>query len=189
MNRLCSLPDCGRVHFCKGYCRLHFERWNRHGSPLTVLKPLSKRGAPRQWLKDHADFQGDACLIWPFALHADGYAHIAGGRPTRIMCELAHGPAPTDEHEAAHSCGRGHEACVSPVHLRWATPVENAADKFAHGTVSTGERHYAAKLTDAAVREIRQLRGSMLQRDIAARFGVGVPCISGIVNGKSRRSA
>jgi hypothetical protein len=55
-------------------------------------------------------------------------------RATRVMCKLAHGPAPTPKHHAAHSCGKGHEACINPKHLRWATPRENAADAKLHGT-------------------------------------------------------
>ena len=141
MIRLCAVDTCERPHFCKGYCRLHYERWKRHGSPDVVLKRLSVRGEPMRWLLQHAIHLGDECLTWPFARFPDGRAHMNGRKPTRVMCEMAHGPAPTPQHEAAHSCGKGHEACINPQHLRWATPVENAADKVVHGTVLEGERH------------------------------------------------
>lgn len=177
MSRACKVPDCDRQHFCKGYCRLHFERWKRHGSPDVVLKSLSPRGEPMRWLREHAKFSGDECLKWPFARFPDGRAHMNGAKPTRVMCELVHGPAP-DRAEAAHSCGKGHEACVNPRHLRWATSIENAADKSQHGTAIVGEAHYAAKLTEADVCAIRQLRGRQTLAQVGAMYGVGASCIS-----------
>lgn len=181
--RLCSLSECGQKHFCQGFCRVHFERWKRHGNPHVCLKPMVKRGEPLRWLREHASHIGGDCLLWPFARFPDGRAHMKAGKPSRIMCELAHGPAPSPRHEAAHSCGKANDGCVNPRHLRWATPVENAADKERHGTVIWGERHGGAKLTSDDVRHIIQLRGTIPQKDIAARFGVAESCISKILNG------
>lgn len=187
MIRLCKAPNCDVRHFCKGYCRVHYGRWKRHGDPLKVLKALSPRGAPMAWLRANGNYAGDDCLIWPFSRMPDGRAHMNGAFPSRVMCELAHGEAPSRSHEAAHSCGRGHDACVSPRHLRWATPTENAADKVLHGTVILGERHYASKLSEADVREIRSLATSVPQKDLAQRFGVRPVCINKIVHRHSWR--
>jgi hypothetical protein len=82
------------------------------------------------------------------------------------------GPPPTPEHEAAHSCGKGHEGCIAPGHLEWKTPAENTADRLVHGTHSRGERSYWAKLTEADVREILAMKGIIPQRKLAVRFGV-----------------
>jgi hypothetical protein len=142
-----------------------------------------------KWLLDHASYSGAECLIWPFARHPDGRAHMKAGKPSRIMCELAHGPAPTPTHEAAHSCGKAYSGCVNPLHLRWATPKENAADKEMHGTVVRGERHYGTTLTEVDVRRIRSLRGEVLGRDLAEEYGVTAGCISEIQNMKSWRGA
>src|SRR5260221_680223 len=140
MSRLpCSIEGCERQYFAKGFCKLHYDRWYRHGDPLVLLKPQAPWGAIPKWLREYADYSGDECLTWPFARYPDGRANMNGGYPTRAMCELAYGPAPSPKHEAAHSCGKGHEACVNPRHLRWATPKENAADKKIHGTHIKGE--------------------------------------------------
>src|SRR5690606_29105850 len=95
------------------------------------------------------------------------------------------GPPPTVEHEAAHSCGKGHEGCVNPHHLRWATSTENKADTLIHGTRNRGERNRSAKLTDAKVYEIRRLLAAgMTQTAIAAMFAVSLTTISKIAAGK-----
>ena len=181
MTKICTLEECERPCFCKGYCRRHYERWKRHGDPRVLLKQMVARGVPQRWLEDHASHDGDGCLIWPFARFPDGRAHMRAGKPARIMCELAHGESPSSIHEAAHSCGQAGAGCVNPKHLRWATPVENAADKERHGTVIKGTAHPSAKLTEEAVREIRGLHGALSLRRLAARYGVGVPVVHRIV--------
>jgi hypothetical protein len=32
--RLCSIPDCGKAVFSRGWCCAHWFRWRRHGDPL-----------------------------------------------------------------------------------------------------------------------------------------------------------
>jgi hypothetical protein len=86
------------------------------------------------------------------------------------MLTLTAGPPPSPDHEAAHSCGRGHEGCVNPKHLRWATHKENQADKEGHGTILRGEQHPAAKLSEADVLEIRASSDTIA--NLAAQFDV-----------------
>ncbi len=31
--RLCGIPDCGRKHHIRGWCRIHYMRWQRNGDP------------------------------------------------------------------------------------------------------------------------------------------------------------
>lgn len=33
-SRLCSIPDCGKPHRCKGYCVAHYQRFRLYGDPL-----------------------------------------------------------------------------------------------------------------------------------------------------------
>ena len=114
-----------------------------------------------EWLLDHVSFEGEECLIWPFNKQ-NGYAGCisADGRrqyACRVMCKLAHGPAPTPKHEVAHSCGKGDEACINPKHLRWATSAENGADRKLHTLQRKAlqpkeERHQEATLADDILR-------------------------------------
>lgn len=180
----CSIDDCSRPAFCKALCKLHYDRKSRLGDALAPVLAMQRRGETAAWIAEHATFTGNECLIWPFRRHPDGRAgRTSKGWAARIMCEAAHGPAPTPDHQAAHACGKGHEACVNPTHLSWKTPVENMADTLAHGTRIQGSKHRGAKLTEEAVRSIRLLAGTMLQREIAERFGVKLVCVNKVLNG------
>lgn len=145
--------------------------------------PNRGKGAAIRWIRDHAGYQGDDCLMWPFRgpngygvfgyLGKQYYAH-------RYMCELVKGPPPTPEHEAAHSCGRGQFGCVNPCHLSWKTPSDNQRDRRLHGTKSSGGR---GRLTDEQAAQIRALRGAMPQREIAAMFNTSRANVSLIMTG------
>jgi len=51
-HRICSVPDCGKPHFCHGYCKPHQRRWSKYGDPLGG-KPTMK-GEPERWLREVA---------------------------------------------------------------------------------------------------------------------------------------
>lgn len=115
----------------------------------------AKAGEPRAWICDHVEYDKDECLIWPFGRLLNGYGQAENGVASRIMCEEAHGPAPSSDHHAAHSCGNGQLGCMNPRHLSWKTRAENEADKRIHGTSPQGERHPRSRLTVEQVRYIR----------------------------------
>jgi hypothetical protein len=120
------------------------------------------------WIRDVAlPYQNDACLIWPFARSRDGYGNFGREgkniKAHRYICTLVKGEPPTPDHHAAHSCGRGPDGCVSPIHLSWKTPAENFLE---------GQKHPRRKLTAEQVIEIRALKDLERVQDIAERFGV-----------------
>ena len=116
--------------------------------------------------------RGLECLIWPFSTTSKGYpvARLANPRHMvlvcREICRRVCGEPPSPEHEAAHSCGR--TSCINGTHLRWATGVENAADKIAHGTSLDGEKNHRAVLAFSEVQYIRnsRLSGAALGRQL-----------------------
>jgi hypothetical protein len=65
------------------------------------------------------------------------------------------GPCPSGQ-EAAHLDGDPANNRLD--NLAWKTPVENMGDQEKHQTLNWGERHGGAKLTEADVIAIRQLR-------------------------------
>lgn len=135
-----------------------------------------------EWLLAHKDYQGDDCLRWPFSL-PNGYGITTrDGRQQyahRIMCELVNGPAPTPGHYATHSCGRGHEGCVNPKHLRWLTPSENQFERREHNSHNRwGKR---GKLTHSDRLKIRDLAGKKPQREIAEMFGISRAAVSKVL--------
>ena len=188
--RLCTIQGCGLKHEAKGFCRRHYMAQREKGDPLSFKFIRAKNGEPRRYYDEVAlTYDGDECLIWPFARFDRGYAKMTcvgrSHRVSRIICEDVYGPPPTPEHEAAHSCGKGHLGCVAKGHLSWKTPVENQADKIIHGTATRGENNGYAKLDQEKVKEILSLRGVLTNRQIAKNYGIGSTTVSGIQLGKS----
>jgi hypothetical protein len=129
-------------------------------------------------------YEGTACLIWPFAKDADGYAKLrvdgALHYVCRLICTGVHGEPPTPRHEAAHFCGRGDHGCVTKRHLDWKTPKENKADMLLHGTRLRGEKCASAKVTVDQVIEARAAVET--QQKIADRLGISRGQVSRIRN-------
>jgi len=184
----CAVKDCGRASTKRGWCALHYDRWLKNGDPLIVCCKTQGGEAEAYFQNVVLAYQGQDCLMWPFTRNDAGYGQSWDGERLRIasrrVCEEVNGPPPSALHEAAHSCGKGHEGCVTPAHLSWKTAVENQADKIAHDTHMRGERHHKVKLTEECVREIRRCKGVQTQKALAARFGVDPSVISHIYRKK-----
>jgi hypothetical protein len=185
-SRICSIPGCDKSAAARGWCKTHYYRWKRNGDPLAGRVPP---GALIQWLEANLSFPGDECLTWPFGKNSWGYGVVTfdGKRiaASRAMCILAHGSPPSDDDEAAHSCGRGHEGCVNPKHIRWASRPENYHDRNTHGTSNRGQRNGVAKLTEADALAIRDMYRLAPQSDVAERFGISACQVSKIQSGQS----
>lgn len=131
----------------------------------------------------------EECITWPYR-YTKGRPQVKLGKKyylnvCRLLCEGLHGPAPTDEHHAAHSCGNGHLGCVNPQHLSWKTPKENSQDRYLHGTDQANERNPMAKLTMEKAEEIRARSLGTSTLDLAKEFGVSKSTIGKIVAGKA----
>lgn len=184
-NRLCAIPECNKPALWRGWCSSHYQRWRVHGDPRAGG---TFRGEALRYLKEVVlTYERGECLFWPFAKNDKGQGQIRyeGRRQyvPRIVCTAERGPAPAPDYEAAHSCGNGHLGCVARRHLSWKTHAENMADMLIHGTSAVGERHGIAKLTDAQAAQIRAMKGTMAQREIAALYGVSPTTVSRIQRG------
>ncbi len=146
-------------------------------------------GAGIRFLREHVNDADGECLIWPMYRNPNGYGNLGfeGNMlwAHRLMCEMANGPPPASDSEAAHSCGRGKDGCVHPRHLSWKSPSGNALDCRRHGTQVRSVHGVGGRLSKEAVAEIRMLRGQMTQAEIAAKFKVSAPTIRDIFYGRS----
>lgn len=178
---LCSVSGCIKSIHAGGMCGAHYWRWKTHGDPLAGATP--KRAGIDFINMVALKFDSDECLRWPISLNANGYGQFGlNGKmqtASRYVCEAVKGPAPSPDHHAAHNCGN--KWCVNPRHLRWATPVENNADKVTHNTHNKGERHGNSKLTDKQVLAIRSMDGKASHSQIAKLFGVSQTMVSRII--------
>lgn len=183
---MCKVDGCERTtRGGHGYCKFHYQRWFRTGDPLKVRK--TPNGEARRFLEVVVlNHDRDDCLTWPFARDERGYGKVGhDGRSAyvhRVVLELTKGAAPVPGAEASHLCGRGHEGCCNPLHLRWESRSENLMRRVDHGTDNRGENHPMRKLSAQDVDAIRALKGIETMRTTADRFGISSGHVSEIQN-------
>ncbi len=125
----------------------------------------------------------NGCWLWRGYINRSGYGTMSyAGSPGRLAHRVAYmefvGPVP-DGLLVCHRCDV--TACVNPAHLFLGTDADNAADRNRKGRTARGERGGKTKLTEAQVREIRDLVASGLRhREVAARFNIGLSTVGHI---------
>ncbi len=126
----------------------------------------------------------DRCWVWMASIHPDGYGRLEGYLAHRVSFFVHFGDSMNSALMVCHRCDN--PTCVNPDHLFQGTRGENNSDRAGKGRSSRGAHRPLAKLTDEKVREIRVLfaSGSILQKDLAERYGVARPIISYIINRK-----
>ncbi len=183
---ICSIPGCDKKVHYRMMCAMHAKRCSKYGDPHKII--MTPRGEPMRFILETAmAFEGDGCLIWPYARSKkNGYPLINIDGRVRVVsnyvCELAHGPAPTDKPEAAHSCGNGSLGCISPKHVSWKDRRGNIDDTIAQGKVARAERLPQTKLTRDQVREIRAMAGTTTQTRIARLYSIKPATVCEIIH-------
>lgn len=146
----------------------------------------------------------DGCWEYQGARDKDGYGFMKvreyQHRTHRLAWELTHGPI-TDGLHVLHRCDN--PPCCNPEHLWLGTEADNAADRDRKGRTNypRGDAHYTrrrpdwvkrgeqvpgAKLTWAAVREMRELyaAGWGSHRELSLRYGVSRELVREVVNSR-----
>lgn len=131
----------------------------------------------------------DECWPWTGSLTNSGYGKTSRGGKTllahRVAYEDVNGQIP-DQLQVLHRCDN--PPCCNPAHLFLGTQADNLADCRAKGrtVVRRGSEHWAAKITEDQVREIRRLCSSgTTQRAVAQRFGINQSQISRLLRGEA----
>lgn len=170
---MCKVQGCDNPAYCRGWCKMHYTRWSRHGDPEKKL--IADSGACPAFIDEALATETDDCIMWPYSTDQDGYSHWVIYNDERRkahqhVCHAAHGPPETPDLQVAHECGKA--GCINKRHLSWKTVQGNADDRIRHGTNLPGEENGFAKLTEDDVRAIRAATGTLTQ--IAERFGIAV---------------
>lgn len=133
---------------------------------------------------DFGDCGAETCWLWTGKRNRRGYGQVRVGRRVvlahRAAWELWSGAAPPVGSHVLHTCDT--PACVRPDHLWLGTHQENMADMARKGRSPHGERNRAAKLTEAAVRDIRASAG-VTRTELARRHGVSIALVSQVARG------
>lgn len=133
------------------------------------------------------------CWVWLGRKNDSGYGILnwfgkQQQRAHRISYQI-HGGELEPADVLRHSCDN--PPCVNPAHLQPGTHADNMHDMHRRGRNwkgprPRGERSGTSKLTEVAVREIRQERANgMSLKQIASRHGVGHKTIHSVVIGKT----
>jgi hypothetical protein len=188
-SRLCSIPECGKATYCRGWCVGHYRRVFRYGSPHSGGKARPSKGTVREYLHDIVlQYDGEDCLLWPYAKSREGYAKVTIDQVSqlvsRYVCTSVHGD-PLGELDAAHSCGKGHLGCVTKKHLSWKTRSDNNLDKVMHDTHNRGERNPNAVLTETQARFILSQRDKLSYRALARMLGANPATVHSVLKGRS----
>ncbi|WP_352842055.1 HNH endonuclease [Mesorhizobium sp. M0514] len=144
-----------------------------------------------EWVVNSLERRTDECFSWPFARNSNGYCRLTfrgfNDYAHRVICLLRHGYPPSPKHEAAHSCGKGHEGCLNHEHLRWATRSANQQDRSLHQTDKRGSRHHFAKVTEEQARIVKGLGETQTVAQTAAAVGISYSAAHHIIKGTSWR--
>ena len=130
---------------------------------------------------------------WPRNHKGYGRRKRAGGFAYRVAWAAIHGPIPAGL-VVMHRCDN--PPCVNVGHLTLGTPSDNAKDRHAkgrdarghrngvHKAPPLGERNGQARLTEAAVREIREAAAQGVPGShMAARYGVHATTVQRVIKG------
>jgi hypothetical protein len=128
------------------------------------------------------------CIEFTGTTPGPGYGMMkVDGRPKgahRVAWELANGPVPPGK-QILHRCDN--PPCVNPNHLFVGTHADNMRDKVSKGRqrgAARGEANHNAKISDVDVDAIRA--SSVLQKDVAAEYGISQSMVSRIRCGNRR---
>ncbi len=136
------------------------------------------------------DITTSGCIICNnVGTYTNGYPQVHLGQLTmnahRYVYQLLHGKIPP-RLDVMHSCDN--RECVNPAHLCLGTRKQNMADAVAKGRVPRGQLSGMSKVTEASVREIRELASNRVpQRRIALRYDISQAAVWKILNGLTWR--
>ena len=195
--KTCSIDDCNRKLYAKGYCQKHYDAYKRHGDPLVSIRNKRKENMSDkevlQFIRDNITINSETeCHEWNRHRYHQGYGQIFyDGRQQyvhRVIYQIINKIKLLPSDEIMHSCDN--PCCCNINHLSLGDKNKNMADMVAKGRQQHGENHYKTSLLDTQIEEIRDLFNEGLKNtEIAKRFNVSRQVISDIRRGRTRNAS
>lgn len=183
----CSQPGCDTAAKSKGLCHKHYTRLRRTGSPENT-KHSQISAVERFWAS--VVKTEDGCWGWDGHVGTGGYGWFnAEGRhhkASRFSYRLHHQRDPGHLF-VLHRCDN--PPCVRPDHLFLGTHRDNMIDmtRKGRGSAVPGERHPAARLSDAECAAMRALAARGWRcKEIAEAYGMSKTHTRNIIHNHRR---
>lgn len=176
--KTCSVEGCEKPADARGWCRMHYVRWQTRGT--TDYAPPTPE--ERFWSRVE---KTDNCWYWTGRRNDSGYGVIAINkkqvRAHRFSYFLHYGEWPMPE--GRHICDT--PACVRPDHIVPGTHAQNMRDMQKRRRHAHGERNASSRLKEEEVRAIKQLLAQGVKQSvIAQKFRIAPPHVSKINTGQ-----
>lgn len=129
--------------------------------------------------------RGDGCWEWQGGTNSDGYgSHSVCGvnwKAHRYAWHITNGPI-KDGLYVCHMCDN--RTCVNPAHMFLGTVYDNISDMDQKGRRAVGTQNGKAKMTEAIVHRVRELRSLGYSfTEIAAQVGMSKGAVQHVVSG------
>ena len=159
----------------------HFVKSHAGSNPRPLVR--------RFWEKVDKSGGDNACWNWTAAKTAAGYGVLRMPDKTnqyahRIAYEWSIGPIPKGCY-LCHHCDN--PTCVNPSHMFVGEQIDNMRDAATKGRTTKGERSKQTTLTAEQVLALRAeyATGTVLQRELAARYNISRGSVGNIVRRES----
>lgn len=74
-NHICSVDGCVKPRSARGWCHMHYMRWQRHGTPLAVFTPARGESIETR-LVTNIEIADSGCWLWIGTLASHGYGRL-----------------------------------------------------------------------------------------------------------------
>lgn len=182
INKICTELNCNNKLHCKGLCKKHYERVQRHGD-TSIKRRENNIGTLEEVFNRYANKKNNnECWLWAGGRFSQGYGRLVHDKKDlkahRVSYELHKGIIPKGMY-VCHSCDI--PECVNPEHLWLGTHLENEIDKDIKKRRPKCEKAGRSKLTNNEVKNIKQkLASGCKQVSLVKEYNVSKSTISRI---------